>query len=38
MVDIRICDGGELDKFDKYLELVKKYKVGIELQAFAEPH
>ena len=37
MADIRVCDN-VLDYFDKTLELVKKYKVGIELQTFAEPH
>lgn len=38
MVDIRVCDNGNLEKFDQYLAMVKKYKIGIELQTFAEPH
>lgn len=38
MVDIRVCDSGGLEKFYKYFDIVKKYKVGIELQTFAEPH
>ena len=37
-MDIRVCDNGNLEKFDQYLDMVKKYKIGIELQTFAEPH
>lgn len=35
-MDIRVCDS--LAKFDEYLDMVKKYKIGIELQTFAEPY
>lgn len=38
IMDIRVCDNGNLEKFDQYLDMVKKYKIGIELQTFAEPH
>lgn len=37
-MDIRVCDNGNLAKFDAYIDMVKKYKIGIELQTFAEPH
>ena len=33
-VDIRLCDNGE---FDRYLDIVKRHKTGIELQTFAGP-
>ena len=32
--DIRLCNNGN---FDKYLEIVKRQKVGIEFQTFADP-
>ena len=38
VMDIRVCDRGNLDKFDEYIDMVKKYKIGIELQTFSEPH
>ena len=34
-MDIRLCDNCE---FDKYLEIVKRQKVGLEFQTFANPH
>lgn len=33
-MDIRLCDNCQ---FDKYLEIVKRQKVGIEFQTFADP-
>ena len=33
-MDIRLCDNGD---FDKYLEVVKRQKVGLEFQTFADP-
>ncbi len=34
MVDIRLCDSG---KFDNALEIIKRQKIGIEFQTFADP-
>ena len=33
-MDIRLCDDGD---FDKYLEIVKRQKVGLEFQTFTDP-